>query len=76
MFDQIISDPAILGGKPIIRGTRISVEMILEWIASGGSRDQIVASYPHLTTEAVEQAISYAASSLKNDIVLTAEVQS
>jgi uncharacterized protein (DUF433 family) len=63
MFDQIISDPAILGGKPIIRGTRISVEMILEWMASGSNRDQIAQMYPHLTTEAVEQAIAYAASS-------------
>ena len=76
MFDMITSDAAILGGKPIIRGTRISVEMILEWIASGASRDQIVTSYPHLTTEAVEQAIAYAASALKNDVVLTAEVKS
>ena len=35
MFDRITSDPAILGGKPIIRGTRISVEIVLEWFASG-----------------------------------------
>ncbi|MEZ6133091.1 MAG: DUF433 domain-containing protein [Planctomycetaceae bacterium] len=75
MFDQITSDPTILGGKPIIRGSRISVQMILEWMASGASRDDIVANHPHLTTEAVEQAISYAASSLQNDVVLTAEVK-
>ena len=35
MFDRIVSDPAVLGGKPIIKGTRISVELVLEWIASG-----------------------------------------
>lgn len=36
MFDRIASDPAILGGKPVIRGTRISVETVLEWVATGG----------------------------------------
>ena len=71
MFDQITSDPEILGGKPIIRGSRISVQMILEWMALGASRDDIVANHPHLTTEAVEQASSYAVSSQQNDVVLT-----
>jgi len=42
MFDNITFDPAILGGKPIIKGTRISVEMILEWIASGATCDDIL----------------------------------
>ena len=45
MFTRIVSNPAILGGKPYIKGTRISVEMILEWVASGASRDDIVKSY-------------------------------
>jgi uncharacterized protein (DUF433 family) len=44
MFIRIISDPAILDGKPCVKGTRISVEMILEWVASGASRDSIVNS--------------------------------
>ncbi len=35
MINRIVSDPAILGGKPCIKGTRISVEMVLEWVASG-----------------------------------------
>jgi uncharacterized protein (DUF433 family) len=48
MFDRVSSDPAILGGKPIIRGTRISVEMILEWFASGATRDDVVSRYPQL----------------------------
>lgn len=74
MFDRITSDPAVLGGKPIIRGTRISVAMILEWAASGASRDEIVAKYPHLSVDDVEQALAYAASSLGNDILITAEV--
>ncbi|MEX0725438.1 MAG: DUF433 domain-containing protein [Planctomycetaceae bacterium] len=74
MFERIISDPAILGGKPIIRGTRISIEMILEWIASGATRDDIISRYPHLTVADVEQALGYAAAATKNEILLTTQV--
>ena len=74
MFDRIISDPAILSGKPIIRGTRISVAMILEWVGSGASRDDILRKHPHLTAEDFEQALEYAAASVRNDVLLTAEV--
>ncbi len=74
MFDRIVSNPAILGGKPSVKGTRISVEFILELIASGGSIADIVRSYPFLTDEDVRQAVSFAAQSLKNDIYLTAGV--
>ena len=76
MYDRVVSDPAILGGKPVIRGTRISVEMILEWMASGANRDDIIKRYPHLALEDVEQALAFAASSFKNDVVLSAEVVS
>lgn len=61
MFDRIVSDPAILGGKPTIKGTRVSVELIMEWMASGASRSEIVKAYPHLTVEDVQQAIGNAA---------------
>ena len=74
MFDRIVCNPAVLGGKPCIKGTRISVEFILELVASGGSRDEILKAYPHITADDVEQALRYAAESLKNDVVLTAEV--
>lgn len=74
MFDRITSDPAILGGKPIIRGTRISVAMILEWIASGASRADILRRHPHLSVEDVEQAVNYAAAAVRNDVLLTTEV--
>ncbi len=74
MFDHIVSDPAILSGKPIIRGTRISVAMILEWISSGASRDDILNKHPHLSADDVEQALAYAAASVRNDVLLTAEV--
>ena len=74
MFERIVSDPGILGGKPCIKGTRISVEFILDLVASGGSRDDIVKAYPHLIPEDVEQAVRFAAESLKSDAVLTIEV--
>jgi uncharacterized protein (DUF433 family) len=60
MFSRIRSDPAVLGGKPCIRGTRISVEFILELVASGACREDILAAYPHLTADDVEEALRYA----------------
>ena len=74
MFDRITSDPRILGGKPIICGTRISVEIVLEWIASGASRDDILRGHPHLTAADVEQALGYAAASVRNEVLVTAKV--
>ena len=57
---QVISDPKILGGKPVIAGTRISVELILDRVASGMSVKDILKDYPHLTSKQVQAAISYA----------------
>ena len=69
-YNHIISDSNILGGKPIIKGTRISVEMILEFITSGASIDEIVKEYPHLSKESVTEAVKYATEYLKNEILL------
>ena len=74
MFAQIISDPAVLGGKPCIRGTRISVEFIVELVASGASREEIVRAYPHLSIEDVGVALRYAARFLKNEVIIESEV--
>ena len=74
MFDRITSQPGVLGGKPIVKGTRISVEFILELVASGGSVADIVRNFPFLAEEDVRQAILFAAGTLKNDIYLTAGV--
>lgn len=73
MFDRIVSNPEVLGGKPCIRGTRISVEFILELLATGGSRELIVSRYPQLRVEDVEQAILYAAQFLKNEVFLDSD---
>ncbi len=73
-FDRISRDPAILGGKPCIKGTRIIVELVLELFASGGTRDEILRKYPHLKNEDLEQALRFAAESLRGDIVVTARL--
>jgi uncharacterized protein (DUF433 family) len=59
-FKLIVSNPNILGGKPVIRGSRISVQLVLEWLASGATIQDIVRKYPHLTEEGVREAIMYA----------------
>ena len=74
MFERITSNPAVLGGKPCIKGTRISVEFVLELYASGAALDDILAAYPKLTVEGVQEALRYAARFLKNEVFLTAEV--
>jgi uncharacterized protein (DUF433 family) len=74
MYSRIVSNPSILNGKPCIKGTRISVEFLLELVAGGASRDDIIHAYPHLASEDVEEALRYAARSLKNEVYLTAEV--
>ncbi|MBK7474842.1 MAG: DUF433 domain-containing protein [Haliscomenobacter sp.] len=56
-FEYIATNPQVLGGKPIIKGTRISVEFILELVASGASVKDIVAAYPDLPEEAVKEAM-------------------
>jgi uncharacterized protein (DUF433 family) len=59
--DRIIVDPDILVGKPTIKGTRISVELILDRAADGWSTADILAAYPRLTREDVLAALSFAA---------------
>jgi len=59
MFQQIAYDQKILSGKPHVRGTRLSVEFILELFASGATRDEVLKAYPQLTAEAVEEALKY-----------------
>jgi len=63
--DRIVSDPTILGGKPCVKGTRLSVEFLLELLASGASQADIIQQYPQLTIEDVAAALRYAAHSLK-----------
>lgn len=57
---KIVKNPAILAGKPTIAGTRISVEIILNKIASGESYRDIIADYPHLTEKDIAASVNYA----------------
>lgn len=57
---QIVSDPKILRGKPVIAGTRISVELILDRLAAGMSEKEILQDYPHLTSKQIQAAVGYA----------------
>jgi uncharacterized protein (DUF433 family) len=57
----IVQDPGILGGKPIVRGTRLSVEFLLGLFADGWTHEQVLDSYPSLTPEALRAVFAYAA---------------
>ncbi len=72
---SIIFDPGILGGKPIIKGTRISVEFILELLSSGMGAEEIIREYPHLTKGDIREAASFAARALKNEDIIFAGKQ-
>ena len=65
----IVSDPAVMMGKPVIKGTRITVELILEKLAAGETIEQILEAYPHLTREGIQAALSFAAEALRSDVV-------
>jgi uncharacterized protein (DUF433 family) len=69
MSDWIVADPEILGGKPCIKGTRISVELILELLASGATREEILRAYSQIPPEGLTAALQYAAKTMKNEIV-------
>ena len=75
-MSRIECNPDILGGKPTVKGTRISVEIILEWLGSGASRDEIVARHPQLSAEDIREATEFAAAAFRNDVVVNAKVAS
>ena len=60
-FTRITFDPKIMGGKPCIRGMRVTVGMILGLMATGHSKDEILKLYPYLEQEDIDEALSYAA---------------
>ncbi len=66
---QIESNPNVMMGKPVIAGTRITVELILEKLAAGESREQMLEAHPRLTSEAIQAALDFAAKALRADVV-------
>lgn len=70
---HIISNPGIMMGKPVIAGTRITVELILEKLAAGETVEQILAAHPHLPPDAVRAALEFAVEALKADVIYPVE---
>lgn len=67
--DRISVDPKVLVGKPVIKGTRISVEFLIDLMASGWTHEQILKNYPHLKPEDLQAALHYAAETMKQEHV-------
>ena len=65
----ITSDPAVMMGKPVISGTRLTVELVLEKLAAGETPEQLLAAHPRLTREGISAALSFAAGVLRSDVV-------
>ncbi|MDD5091417.1 MAG: DUF433 domain-containing protein [Candidatus Wallbacteria bacterium] len=65
----IVSIPDVMMGKPVITGTRITVELVLERLAAGESIEQLIEAYPKLSRDAIQAALSFAAEALRADVV-------
>ena len=57
--ERIQIDPSVMMGKPVIRGTRITVEMILRKLAEGAAENELLEDYPHLTVDDIRAAVAY-----------------
>jgi len=67
--DRISVDPKVLVGKPVIRGTRLALEFLMELLAEGWTHEQILTNYPQLTTDDIQAVLHYAAETLKHEHV-------
>ncbi|MDZ4350289.1 MAG: DUF433 domain-containing protein [Xanthomonadaceae bacterium] len=65
--DRIVSDPDILVGKPTVKGTRISVELLLDRLADGWSVEDILEAYPHITRQDVRAALAFVSEIFKEE---------
>ena len=68
-FDRITTDPEVLGGKPCIRGMRLSVQRVLEILAQNPSWDDLRQDYPELEAEDLRQALAFAAALLTDRVI-------
>lgn len=69
MADLIQSDPEVMMGKPVVAGTRVTVELILEKLAAGESVDQITTEHPRVSREAILASLAFASRALRADVV-------
>lgn len=67
--NRVIADPKIMAGKAIIKGTRITVELVLRQLAQGITAEEILGNYPHLTREDIRAAIAYASELVEEEAV-------
>jgi len=67
--ERIVVDPKVLTGKPVVRGTRLSVELVVELLAAGWSHAQILTSYPHLSEDDIRACLAYASELLREQKV-------
>ncbi len=70
LVNRIESNPEIMLGKPVIRGTRITVELILKKLASGFTTEQLLQAYDHLTNDDILAAIDYAAAVISQEEII------
>ncbi len=73
LLKRITIDPEVCGGRPTIRGMRIRVQDIIELLASGASREEILEDYPYLENDDISAALKYAARYLDHTIIQAAE---
>ena len=71
--DRIEINPKVMMGKPVIRGTRVSVELILRKLSEGATEDDLLDAYPRLKAEDIQAAIGYAADTLAHEETITVE---
>ncbi len=71
LFKRIIIDPQIMVGKPVIRGTRIPVELIVRMLGQGISESEILKEYPHLEPDDIRASLAYAAQLLAHEEVFS-----
>ncbi len=69
MNNQIVCDPDIMLGKPVIAGARVTVEQILDKLANGETWDDLIAAHPQLTRESISAALKFAADALRVDMI-------
>lgn len=69
MKPLIVSNPEVMMGKPVVAGTRVTVELILEELAAGRSREQLLTAHLRLSTETIDAALAFAAPMLRADTV-------
>lgn len=69
MESRIVCDPNILCGKPAIKGTRISVELLIERLGYGATFEDLLDAYPHITKDDIQAALRFAAQALRSDFV-------